>query len=109
MRRSPRSHRDDSVNTPSQSGGTSKKQEPSDPRLTKRAIRLQMAGVGLEFASMVVGGLIVGSWVDDWLGTEPAFTLTFVLAGLVGAMSRLVVLSRRFDRLRRAEEERSSE
>ena len=68
-----------------------------------------MAGVGLEFASMVIGGLIAGSYVDDWLDTEPAFTLTFVFAGLIGAMSRLVMLSQRFDRLRRAEEERSAD
>lgn len=85
-----------------------KEKQPSDPRLSKRAVRLQMAGIGLEFASMVVGGLIIGSYVDEWLGTGQTFTLVFVLAGLLGAMTHLVKLSQRFDQLRREEEERSS-
>jgi len=79
--------------------------EPSDPRLGQRAVRLQMAGVGLEFAASVLGGLAVGYYVDVWLGTEPIFLLLGVFGGLAGSVSHLVMLSRRLERLRRAEEE----
>lgn len=79
--------------------------KPSDPRLTRRAVRLQMMGVGLEFAATTLGGLAVGYYLDDWLGTEPLFLLLGVLGALVGTVSHLVVLSRRLDRLRRAEED----
>jgi F0F1-type ATP synthase assembly protein I len=82
-----------------------KEGKPRDPRLTRRAVRVQMAGVGLEFAASVLGGLALGYAVDDWLGTEPAFLLLGVFGGLIGSVSRLVMLSRRFERLRRAEEE----
>lgn len=64
-----------------------------------------MAGVGLEFAASVLGGLAVGYYFDEWLGTAPWFLLLGVFGGLAGSVSRLVMLSRRLERLRRVEEE----
>jgi F0F1-type ATP synthase assembly protein I len=78
--------------------------EPTDPRLTQRALRLQMAGMGLEFAASVLGGLALGYLVDDWLGTKPWFFLLGTFGGLVGSVTRLVQLSRRLDHLRREQE-----
>jgi len=85
----------------------SRRDDPSDPRLTRRAIRLQMAGVGLEFAASVLGGLALGYFLDDWLGTAPLFLMLGVFGGLATSVIRLLRLSRRLDRLRRAEEEGS--
>ncbi|MBM4269854.1 MAG: AtpZ/AtpI family protein [Deltaproteobacteria bacterium] len=80
---------------------------PGDPRLTRRAIGLQMAGMGLEFSASVLGGLALGYLVDDWLGTKPWFFLLGTFGGLAGSVTRLVQLSRRLDRLRREQEQTS--
>jgi len=66
-----------------------------------------MAGVGLEFAASVLGGLALGYFLDDWLGTAPLFLMLGVFGGLATSVIRLLRLSRRLDRLRRAEEEGS--
>ncbi len=66
-----------------------------------------MAGVGLEFAGSVIGGLAVGYYLDEWLGTEPLFVMVCVFGALAGSVSHLVMLTRRLDRLRRADEEGS--
>ena len=72
----------------------------SDRERQKRVLRLQMAGMGLEFGASVIGGLVLGYMLDDWLGTEPWLFLVGTFGGLGAAVVRLVQLSRRFDRLR---------
>lgn len=67
-----------------------------------------MTGVGLEFGATAIGGLAAGYYIDEWLGTEPVFLLVCVFGALIGSMTHLVMLSRRLDRLRRAEEERNA-
>ena len=86
-----------------------KREKPADPRLSRRAVRIQMTGVGLEFGASVIGGLAVGYYLDEWLGTEPVFVLLCVFGALVVTVTHLVALSRRLDRLRRADEEGSSD
>lgn len=68
-----------------------------------------MAGVGLEFAATVIGGLALGYYLDEWLGTEPLFLMLCVFGALAGTVSRLVLLSRRLDRLRREDERGAGE
>ncbi len=64
-----------------------------------------MAGVGLEFGASIIGGLALGYYLDEWLGTEPLFVMLCVFGALTGTVAHLVMLSRRLDRLRRAEED----
>lgn len=68
-----------------------------------------MTGVGLEFAVSVLGGLAIGHYIDQWLGTEPFFTMLLVFGCLTASVAHLVMLSKRLDRLRRAEEEQSTD
>ncbi len=68
-----------------------------------------MTGVGMEFAVSVLGGLAIGHYLDQWLGTEPLFTMLLVFGCLTASVAHLVILSRRLDRLRRAEEESSAD
>lgn len=84
-----------------------KRNPPPDPRLSAKAMRVQMAGMGLEFVSLVIGGIVLGSFIDDRFDTGPIFLLVGAFGSLIGSMYRLVQLSQRLDRLRQAEERRN--
>ncbi len=47
------------------------------------AIVLQLVGVGWYVALCIVGGLLVGLWLDNTLGRVPVFTLGGILFGTV--------------------------
>ncbi|MBM4242308.1 MAG: AtpZ/AtpI family protein [Deltaproteobacteria bacterium] len=66
----------------------------------RRQMAVQMAALGLEFSSAVIGGLILGYYLDEWLGTEPWLTLLGTFAGLGTAVARMIALTRRFETIR---------
>lgn len=49
-------------------------------------------GAGNIFASMIISGLILGYFVDQWLETTPIFMLLFGVLGFVGGMKRIHAL-----------------
>ena len=51
-------------------------------------------GAGNIFASMIISGLIIGYFIDQWLGTLPIFMLLFGVLGFVGGMKRIHALLR---------------
>jgi F0F1-type ATP synthase assembly protein I len=53
-------------------------------------------GVGFEFAGTVVAGVIAGSYLDDYLGTNPWLTLLLTVGAMAGAIYRLVWMLKRF-------------
>lgn len=67
-----------------------------------------MTGVGLEFGVSIVGALIIGSYIDEWLGTDAIFVVLCAFGAMTVSITHLVILTRRLDRLRREEEERSA-
>jgi F0F1-type ATP synthase assembly protein I len=46
--------------------------------------------VGMEFAGIVVAGVLAGYYLDGRLGTAPLFTLLLTLGGMGGALYRLL-------------------
>ncbi len=46
--------------------------------------------IGFQLASMVVGGLLLGQWVDKKLGTTPWLTLTGLILGSIGGFYNLI-------------------
>ena len=49
--------------------------------------------MGLEVGLSVVVGFLIGTWLDDWLETEPWFLLIFGIAGIIAgyrSMFRMV-------------------
>lgn len=47
-------------------------------------------GVGFEFGGTIVAGVLLGNYLDQWLGTAPGLTLVFSLGALAGAVQRLI-------------------
>ena len=45
--------------------------------------------VGLEIPSTIVGSIIVGYFIDQWLGTKPWIAIVATVAGFIGAVIRL--------------------
>jgi len=68
----------------------------------RRQLTIQMTALGLEFSGSVLGGLIGGYYLDEWLGTKPWLLLIGVFGGLATAVVRLLALTRRFQRIRDA-------
>ncbi|MBY0275209.1 AtpZ/AtpI family protein [Candidatus Binatia bacterium] len=66
----------------------------------RRQLGIQMAALGLEFSSAVLGGLILGYYLDEWLGTKPWLMLVGTFAGLGTAVARMIVLTKRFQQIR---------
>jgi ATP synthase protein I len=71
--------------------------KPADER---RQLTIQMTALGLEFSSAVIGGLILGYYLDEWLGTKPWMVLVGVFAGLGTAVIRMIALTKRFQQIR---------
>ena len=46
--------------------------------------------LGFQIAGSIVGGLLVGYFLDDHLHTAPLFTLLLTIGGLIGAMRLLL-------------------
>ena len=56
----------------------------------------------MEFVATVLGGTALGYYLDEWLGTEPFFLILLIFAAMGGSVARLLMLTRRLERLRRA-------
>ena len=50
----------------------------------------RLLAVGPEFAVTVVAGVMSGYYLDTWLGSAPWLTLLLTLAGMGGALYRLL-------------------
>ena len=69
------------------------REQPSERR---RRAAIQLSAVGLEFASTVIGGLVLGYYLDDWLGTEPWLFLVGTFGGLGAAVVRMLTLLKKY-------------
>ena len=52
--------------------------------------------IAFEFTGSIVGGAILGWWIDRWLGTEPYAALILTLLGTFVGFFRLIQMLRRF-------------
>ena len=50
--------------------------------------------IGFQLAAMVVGGLIVGQWLDSRWSTTPWLTLVGLIVGSIGGFYNLIRLAR---------------
>lgn len=54
--------------------------------------------LGFEFAGAVIAGILLGRYVDGWLGTEPWAMILGAVGGLSGAIYRLIIVLQRLSR-----------
>jgi len=48
------------------------------------------AAFGVEFATIIVAGVLAGYYLDELLGTSPLMILLLSVGGMVGAVRRLL-------------------
>ncbi len=70
--------------------------EPSNDREDAWVRGGRFTAVGLEFGFTIVAGVILGYYLDGWLGTAPLFTLLLTLGALGGALYRMIWMLRRY-------------
>jgi F0F1-type ATP synthase assembly protein I len=54
------------------------------------------AAIGLEFPSTVIGGLLLGYFIDQHFNSSPWFTVSLTLLALIGGFVRLFQLLKHF-------------
>ncbi|MCS6927243.1 MAG: AtpZ/AtpI family protein [Candidatus Binatia bacterium] len=54
--------------------------------------------LGFEFAGAVIAGILLGRYLDEWLGTTPWAMLLGAIGGLSGAIYRLVLVLQQLSR-----------
>ena len=64
------------------------------------------SSMGMELGLSVVVGFLIGSWLDDWLGTDPWLLLVFGLAGIIAGYRSVFRLVRK---VQSEEKEKSEE
>jgi len=55
----------------------------------------RFAALGTEFGATVVAGVVLGYYLDDWLGTAPLFILLGSVGALAGSVWRMTVMLKR--------------
>jgi len=59
-----------------------------DPAMLGASARF--LALGLQIAGSIIGGLLLGWYADQYLGTEPLFTVVLTLGSFFGAMRILL-------------------
>mgnify|MGYP001209280991 FL=1 len=68
-----------------------------DKETKKSAIQLAYASsIGISMALAIFGCFFLGTWLDRKLGTEPYFTLLFLLIGIAAGFRNIYVLMKRY-------------
>jgi F0F1-type ATP synthase assembly protein I len=67
-----------------------------EPSRQRRRAATQLTAIGLEFSGSVIGGLALGYYLDEWLGTEPWLLLVGTFGGLGAAVLRMVQLLKKY-------------
>ena len=55
----------------------------------------RFVALGTEFGFTVVAGVILGYYLDDWLGTGPLFLLVGTIGSFFGAVYRMLQMLKR--------------
>ncbi|MFH2074701.1 MAG: AtpZ/AtpI family protein [Pseudomonadota bacterium] len=68
-----------------------------DKETKKSAIQMAYASsIGISMALAIFGCFFLGTWLDRKLGTEPYFTLLFLLIGIAAGFRNIYVLMKKY-------------
>ncbi len=62
-----------------------------------------LSGIGISLVASIVMGLLIGYYLDRWLGTSPWLTLVFIGFGVIAGYRNIFILARM--ELRRQQDE----
>ena len=71
------------------------------PTAKAMSITSQITTIGL----LAILPIVIGNWLDNWLGTKPLFILVGVVLGFVAAGFQLTRLVRKLDKDRKSNHE----
>ena len=57
----------------------------SEPGKSKGLSGSDFAGIGIQFAVVLIGGLFLGQWLDEKFGTAPVLTIVCLFVGAAAA------------------------
>lgn len=66
-----------------------KQNKPSSQKQKTIRALADFSQIGITMAASVLVGVLLGKYLDKWLGTEPWFLLIFSLLGVVAAIRSL--------------------
>lgn len=72
-----------------------KKPDPQENFNPYRTIGL-VSAIGTDLVITILGGIYAGKWLDEQVGTAPAFLITGLFVGLIGGIFSTILLIRRF-------------
>lgn len=55
---------------------------------------MQFTDIGIYLAGPLVGGVLLGLFLDNWLHTKPIFVLIFIVVGSIATFYNLIKLTR---------------
>lgn len=68
------------------------------PPPARKPSRWRLAAIGVEFFSPIIGGSVVGYYIDQYFHTGSIWTLIGLLGGVFIAFHRLIIEIREFQR-----------
>ena len=66
-----------------------------------------LSSIGISLVASILIGLAMGYYLDQWLDTQPMFTLIMLLIGIISGFRNVYILTNRELRRQQLEEERS--
>jgi F0F1-type ATP synthase assembly protein I len=72
-----------------------KKPDPQENFNPYRTIGL-VSGIGIDLVVTLLAGIYAGKWLDEQMGTSPAFLITGLFVGLIGGIYSTIILLRKF-------------
>lgn len=60
------------------------------PEQPDRLAGMRYVAVGIEFGTTIAAAVVLGYYLDEYLGTAPWLTLLLAVGGLFGGLQRLI-------------------
>ena len=57
---------------------------------------LHLSSIGISMVLAIVFGLVIGVYLDRWLGTGPGLTMVFLLFGIIAAFRNMFHIVRKY-------------